>query len=238
MKRSLFASTLLLSFAACSNTGTLDPGSGSDPGTGTNTLTVNGTVSAQAQLTNARNAGEFTTNFSVRIQLAGQDVTDGNVTMTSSTGTVVLTYMQQNNGRWRGTAAGYDEVYVLDIDRGTDNVHDVRVDGPVIHTFTDPLAGATVDATMPLLIKWAGGHGADSAALSADNIDALSIPDSGSYSLAGGTLRSSKDQSRQNDLRLTRTNRVTPAGAAGGSELAVSIENDISVVAQPNPLAP
>ena len=39
----------------------------------------------------------------------------------------------------------------------------------------------------------------------------------------------------RNDLELRRTNRVTPNGAAGGSEWVVTVENVIQIVAQPNP---
>jgi hypothetical protein len=56
--------------------------------------------------------------------------------------------------------------------------------------------------------------------------------------MAPASLRSSKDRSQANTIRLTRTNRVTPTGAAGGSELSVSIENEIDTVAQINPAAP
>lgn len=224
---------LLVALTACGGSD-LDPGAGDDPGTGTSTLTVDGSVSANPRFSNARTSGEFETDFSVRIQLNGQNVTQGTVTMTSSSGTVVLAYDQDNNGRWRGNGAGYDEVYILDVDSGLDYVHDVRVDGPSIHTFKEPIAGATVDATMPLMVKW-NEDNADSAAIDAENVDRIAIPDTGSYSVSPGALKSEKDKARENQIRLTRTNRVVPGGAAGGSELSVSIENEITVVAQPNP---
>ena len=236
MKSISLASTLLLGFAACGGSD-LDPGSGDDPGTGTNTLQVNGSARAEPRLANARNAGEFTTEFSVRILLNGAPVTNGSVLMTSSTGTVVLAFETDNGGRWRGTGAGYDEVYVLDVDSGNDNVHDVRVDGPSIHTFSEPQAGATVDAGMPLMVKWSSS-GADTAAIDAENLDKVSIDDSGSYMLAANALKSEKDKPRENQITITRTNRVSPRGAIGGSEFAVTIENDISVIAMPNPTAP
>jgi hypothetical protein len=235
MKSIILASSLLFSFTACSSSD-LDPGSGDDPGSGTSTLTIDGSVSAQARLTNAHDAAEFDTEFSVRIQLAGQNVTTGSVTMTSASGTVVLAFNPDAGGRWRGTAAGYDEVYVLDVDSGSDNVHDVRVDGPSIHTFSEPQAGATVDATMPLMVKWSA-KGADAASVNSENLDRVSIDDSGSYSLAPGALKSERDKAKENSIEITRTNRVVPAGAASGSELGVSVENRISVVAAPNPAA-
>lgn len=222
---------LLVALTACGGSD-LDPGAGDDPGTGTSTLSVDGSVSANPRLSNARTPGEFDTDFSVRIQLGGQTITQGTVTMTSASGTVVLAYAQ--DGRWRGDGAGYDEVYILDIDSGLDYVHDVRVDGPSIHTFQEPLAGATVDATLPLMVKWSA-DGADAAAMDAENVDRISIPDTGAYSVAAGALRSEKTKARENQIRLTRTNRIAPDGAAGGSELSVSVENQITVVAMANP---
>ncbi len=231
MKFFQFASTMFLGLAACGGSD-LDPGAGDDPGTGSRTLTVDGSVTAEPRLANARNASEFDTDFSVRIQLNGQDVRTGSVTITSSSGTIVLAH--DDNDRWRGTAPGYDEVYILDVESGPDNVHDVRVDGPSIHTFSEPQAGATVDSTLPLMVKWSA-KGADSAAIDAENLDRVSIDDSGSYSMAAGALKSEQDKPHENQIEVRRTNRVTLDGAAGGSELSVSIENRITVVAMPNP---
>jgi hypothetical protein len=216
----------------------LDPGSGNDPGTGTATLVVTGGASARARLTNAQTPGDFDTDFSVRITLNGQTITTGTVTMTSTSGKLPLVFNlvgTGNGSRWEGTAPTYDEVYVLDVDNGADNVHGVRVDGPDIHWFTAPTAGATVDSTMPLPVTWDRASASSSASIHAENLNDVAITDTGSYSLAPGALKAEKDRTRVNTVQLTRTNRVTPAGAAAGSELAVSIENDIDVVAQANP---
>ena len=211
----------------------LDPGAGNDGGEGTSTLTVSGNVSAEPRLSNARSGGEFDTDFSVRVERAGQAVATGTVEVTSASGTVRLVY--DNNGRWRGAAAGYDEFYILDVEDGADNILGVRVDGPDIHYFTAPTAGATVDSTMPLVVQWSYGDGADSASVKADNINDVAISDTGSYSLAPGALKAKPDQAETNDLELRRTNRVTPHGALGGSEWTVTIRNQIEVVALPNP---
>jgi len=234
MKSHIFAWSLVLGFTACSGSD-LDPGSGDDPGSGTETLQVNGSVRAEPRLSNARTAGEFDIEISVDIQLNGQDVTTGSVTITSSSGPIVLAY--DGSGRWRGGGVGYDEVYVLDVDSGNDSVHDVRVDGPSIHTFDQPAAGAAVDASMPLMLKWSS-KGADSASVDAENLDRVSIEDSGSYMLAANALRSEKDKPHENQITIARTNRIAPAGATAGSELAVSVENDLTVIAMPNPAAP
>lgn len=241
MKLDTRVSTIVLGLGltACGGSD-LDPGAGDSAGTGTATLVVDGSVSANPRLTNAQAPGDFDTELSVRVSLNNAPVTTGVVTLTSASGTVTLTFQPAGNGqdnRWRGSAPGYDEVYILDVDSGADNVHDVRVDGPDIHTFQTPTAGATVDATMPLDVKWSRDDEADSTEIDTEELDHVAITDSGDYALTANALKSKKDQAQENRITVTRTNRVTPRGAAGGSELSVSVENRIDVVAMPNPLA-
>ena len=124
---------------------------------------------------------------------------------------------------------------------GPDTVRGVRVDGPDIHTFSAPLAGAVVDSTVALPLAWKRRSPADAAVLRVGDGrggDGITIADTGSYMMASASLSSSKDRAQTNTIRLTRTNRVTPVGAAGGSQLSVSIVNSIDVVAQINPNAP
>jgi hypothetical protein len=212
----------------------LEPGAGNDPGTGTSTLEIDGEIRARPRLVNARASGDFDTELSVRVQLNQQTVTTGSVTVTSAGGSVPLVFRADSN-RWEATAAGYDEVYIVDVESGVDFVDGVRVDGPDIHTFSEPTLGATVDSTVPLTIKWASDDEAASASLDAEEIDKIAIPDTGLYMLAGGALKAEKDAARENTIELARWNRVTPAGAVGGSEVSVSVENRIQVVAMPNP---
>lgn len=233
--KSLSSIPFVLVVAACGGSD-LDPGSGDDPGQGTSTLAVEATVSANARIDNARNAGEFDTEMTVRITKSGVDVTTGTVTMTSATGTVTLLYDTTNDrNRWRANAAGYDEVYVLDVESGEDNLVGVRVDGPDIHSFTSPAPRAQVDASMPLAVTWSRDDQADSASIRADEIDDISMPDAGSYMLAVGSLKSKREETEENELRIRRTNRVTPAGAAGGSVMSITVDNRMTVVAAPNP---
>jgi len=212
----------------------LEPGAGNDPGTGTSTLSIDGEIQARPRLVNARSRGDFDTELSVRVQLNQQPVTTGSVTVTSSGGTVALVF-RADSSRWEAIAPGYDEVYVVDVESGVDFIEGVRVDGPDLHTFSAPTAGELVDSTLPLEITWVSGEEAASASLEAEEIDKIAIVDSGRYTLAGGALKAEKDNARENDLELVRWNRVTPAGAVGGSEVSVAIENRIQVVAMPNP---
>jgi len=212
--------------------GNLDPGAGNDPGTGTRTLAIDGTVHASPRLINASLASDFDTDFTVQVSLNNQTVTTGTLTITSVGGKSPLTY---HDGRWSGSAPGYDEVYVLDVMSGPDSIAGVRVDGPDIHVFSTPSQGAPVDTTMPLTIKWHRDAEANTAELRADTFERITIPDTGAYALASGSLKADKSQARLQTLRLLRTNRVAPSGAAAGSTWQVTLENRLDVVAQPQP---
>lgn len=104
-----------------------------------------------------------------------------------------------------------------------------------IHFFTAPTAGATLDSSVATPVAWASEQEATTAAIDAEEIDKLSIPDAGEYTLAAGALKADKDTPRENSIVLVRTNRVTPAGAIAGSDVRVSVENRVRVIAQPNP---
>jgi hypothetical protein len=233
MKRFTILLVSVLGAGACGGSDT-DPGAGDDPGKGTSTLLINGDITARPRIANARDPGDFETEISVRATLGQQPVALGSVMVTSSSGMVPLTF-RADRARWEGTAAGYDEVYILDVQSGADAVEGVRVDGPDIHVFTAPTAGATLDSTQPLRVTWDSDQTADSASISVGDIERLAIPDSGDYTLSPGSLRAERDQARENTIYLSRMNRVTPAGAVGGSDFSVTIENRIVVVAQPNP---
>lgn len=230
--KSSFASLSLLALVAC-GPDPLEPGAGNDPGGGTSTLYVEGRASADPRIANAASANDFDVDFSIRIELGGVPVTTGTVTVTSRFTTVDLTY--NGNDRWEGSAAGYDRVYELDVISGTDEVLGVIVDGPDLHRITAPTAGASLDSTMPNMLEWDREDPADIITFRADEIDRVTISDTRSYEIAPGSLKADKDTARTNTLELRRTNHVAPAGAIGGSDFAVSVEQRLEVVAQPNP---
>lgn len=234
MKHSLVTSLVL--FAACGGS-PLDPGAGNSAGGGTSTLLVTGSATATPRITNAQQASDFDTAFSVHVELAGAPVITGTVTMTSSHGATPLTFTSAGNqsGHWTGDATGYDEVYQLDVTSGTDKVSGVIVDGPDIHVITAPTAGAALDSTVPFTTTWNRAAEADVARFQMGDTDGIVVPDTGSYSVAAGTLKASQDKAQTNTLRLTRENRVTPAGALTGSEMTVGVENELDVVASPCP---
>lgn len=232
--KTIFASILL--FAACGSD-PLDPGAGDDPGGGTNTLLVEGRASAEPRFSNARLETDFETDVSVRVSLNGVPVTSGIVTIGSRFAETQLTW-QPDPGRWEGRLANYDEVYELNVISGVDEVRGVIVDGPDLHVFTAPLAGATLDSTLQNPLTWDRGETADVATFDTDQIDRITIADSGSFMMGVGVLKAEKDQARDERLELTRMNHVVPAGAVPGSDFAVTIRNHIDVIVAPNPLLP
>jgi hypothetical protein len=232
--KSIFASLVVL--AAC-NGDPLDPGAGSDPGDGTSTLFVQGRVAAEPRLPNARLDTDFTADFEVSIMLGNNPVTTGTVTIRSRFGETPLTWDNNsgNNGEWVGTMMGYDEVYRLDVVTGADEVRGVIVDGPDLHVFERPMQGATLDSTVPNPIVWDREDGAEITTFRTDEIDRINISDSGEYMLGAGGLRAERERPHENTIEVRRTNRVTLGGAIAGSEFAVTIENELTVLAAPNP---
>lgn len=234
MRTPLLASFLVV--AACSSS-PLDPGAGSSQGTGTGTLLVTGDANAHAGIADAKLASDFTTDVRIHVSLNGQDVTTGTVTIDSRSmmKPLALTYDAQNNGEWSATVAGYDEVYELAVVVGADKVEGVIVDGPDIHEFTAPQAGASLDSTMANTMTWSRIAAADLATLHVGDLARLTIQDTGTFSIPPGSLKAEKDQAHPNTLALTRANQVVPKGAVAGSMFQVSVENDLDVIALPNP---
>jgi hypothetical protein len=228
LMRTVFGTAVvLLAQGACSDSSdSLAPGAGNHAGTGTKTLAVEGIVVASPTRFNAPANTDFEAEFSIRVLRNNQAVANGTVTITTPTGKIPLTYQL---GRWRGAAPIYDEVYVLDIATGADRVDAVRIDGPDVHVFSEPVAGSTVPVRMPVTIKWNRSYEADSAAVRTQTIDWIAIPDSGSYVLPAGAFRPDSTRPLTHTLRLARTNRVAPAGATAGSTWSVTIENQLEV---------
>jgi len=232
--RPLIVSSLLL--VACSSS-PLDPGAGNSLGSGTQTLSVEGSISADSDVSNASNASGFTTHFDIQLTKGGQPVTTGTVTISSNGGDVALTFDTTNGGRWIGSQAGYFEVYGLDVTSGSDTITGVRIDGPDLHTFTAPALGATLDATAANTVTWSRADHADVATIRTQQIDRITIDDTGTYSLAAGALRSSKDKAENESIELRRSNQVQPAGAVAGSSVSVGVRNHVDVLVAINPAA-
>jgi len=218
---------LLFGFTACSGGG-LEPGAGNDPGTHTGALGASGSVVATPLHANASAASEFTSEFQVEVLNSSGPVTTGTVTVTSATGTVPLTFSHDGHlGYWTGSAAGYDEVYVLDVVTGADRLEGVRVDGPDIHVFSQPTEGAVVDPLTPLIFGWHRSERADSAVMNIDSSIIAYLLDSGEYSLSPEVLRLADEHAVQHTVRLERTNSVD---LGAGTSWSATLVNEIDVI--------
>jgi hypothetical protein len=230
-----------LAFVTACSSNPLDPGAGDTAGTGTKTLSIDGGANAHPTTPNAADAAGFKTDFEIDIKLGTSEITTGTVTVTSSSGKTALAFDMTTTNHWLGTAAGYDEVYQLDVDDGTDTVSGVRVDGPGIHTITTPSASASIDSTMMTSVTWARDEAAQTAVLHIDDNNGgngdLPVSDTGNFSIPANTFKAQKDQTRPATVSLTRTNQIAPAGAAAGSTFTVGVENEVDVIVLANPAA-
>jgi hypothetical protein len=209
---------------------------GDSQGSGTRTLRVTGAATATPRISNASSSGDFDTDFSVEVQLAGAVVSTGTVTLVGSGAPTALTFTTNGGGgHWAGAASGYDQRYQLDVTSGPDAVTGVIVDGPDIHVITSPTAGASLDSTLPFTTTWDRASAAETTRIKAGDGDAVDVPDTGSYVVSARTLHADKDQARTNTLRITRTNQISPAGAITGSQFTVAVVNELDVVAAPCP---
>jgi len=225
MRVPFVASIVLL--AACGG------GPSNDPGTGTNTLFVDADMHASSDAANASESSQYSTDLRVRVQLNGADVTTGTVTVSDDNGSTSLVYDGTNGNRWYGTESGYTGEYTLDIVSGTNTVEGVVLTGPDIHTFTAPTGSAAVDATKPIEVDWARDVQADEATIETNKLDRVPIPDSGTFMIPVGGVDSDATQPKDDDIQIVRSSTIAPAGAVGGSQLRVSVENHLPILVAP-----
>ena len=158
---------------------------------------------------------------------------DANVTITSSTGRHVLNSDVRFPGRWSGFADGYQQVYVLDVESGSDTIRNVRVDGPPPVVFTAPAQDSTIDPASALEVQWEP-RAADQAWLFIDpqGTSFGEIDDDGSFTIPPNTWGTSPDGSHA--VGLSRMNTVTPAGAVEGSRMSVLTDGYLHVCDRPS----
>lgn len=207
---------------------------GNSPGTGTSTLLVNADFTATPLVVNAVRAADFNTELTVDITKGGDPLAVDSVVVTSDGGEVALAPAGGPlDRRWRGAQSGYHEIYQLTIVAGADEVRGVQVDGPAPHHFTAPTPGATVDATLPLVVTWASEEDAASATISTRELNEVAIGDSGTYTIPVGGLKSKETETESERVRVDRSERVTPAGGVVGSDVRVLVRNEIELVVAP-----
>ena len=215
-------SLALATLAACSDS-TGPAADRNQPGTGSGTLLVSGTIEGQDV------TGGFVTAFDVSLRdAAGNPVSGATVAIQNrSLGTVNLLELTAGSGDYQATVNTFAPGdYLLTAVHGTDEVRGVVVGGIAAHQISSPIANATVTANQPMTVTWTRPSEAVAADLETRDFSAQGIPDAASYVVPGGSNPARPDQR----IRLWRYNQVNIAGGLAGSRLKLSIRNTVEPI--------
>jgi len=221
--------TASLAFAVGCDSGT----SGDSAGRGSDTLVVEGRVSAENLVDNASSAPYFVSDFSVTVTKAGTPVPGAVVTIDSSGGPITLTY-NGGNGRYEGSQSGYFGTYTLDVLSGDDYLRDVRVAGPDAHTITAPTGNDPIDAAAGVEVRWHRNVTADAVRIetSQQNFD---VEDTGTFTLPFAAISCDTGAVKEETVDIRRERRIIPNGATGTSLFTVRVQNGHTFLVLPNP---
>lgn len=188
-------------------------------------MNIDANVSADESANNAQGASQFGTDFAVDITKAGAVVSGATVTISSVAGSVTLAETATPS-RYSGTQGGYHQTYTLDVVAGTDSVHGVRLVGPAFHVFSSPAEGATYPAGQPITVNWAPG-GAPEATVETRAMSETAASDLGTFTVEASFLAGDPGRVRDERVRVRRTSRTPLAGGAPGSDLSVTVRNQV-----------
>jgi len=223
MKRILTLAAAAAALACGSNNTSNAAVSHNNPGTGTNTLKVVGSVGAISTPTTTTPS----TTFSVTVtDGAGATVNGATVTVLNSSvpdGVVNLT-QATGGSTYTGTVASYPSGdFRLNVVKGTDNVQGVVVGGVGMHTINAPALNGTVTAGQPLDVTWTTPAVAKQVSIQTRDLPTTLAPDTGDFTISGAQNPARISQR----VIITRNNEVEAAGGLLGSGLSVSYANRI-----------
>lgn len=230
----------LVALAGCGGDGG-PGGSGVFPSTdrtgdGSGTLEVEARI--EASPVSGETAGDrdaLVTDFEVGVRDAsGADVAGAAVIVDSPLGPVTL----REGGcerRYCGTQNGYADVYAISVTRDSDFLDDVVVHGPSFHRIDSPEPGATVDATVPLEIRWSPSGEADEVEVKTREMERTLAGDPGRFEVPAGTLRTRDDEPEEERIRVRRKRRLGLTGGLGSSDVVVEVRNGVEVFTMPVP---
>ncbi|HEU5261645.1 MAG TPA: hypothetical protein VFU41_09515 [Gemmatimonadales bacterium] len=216
--------TMAAVLACGDNTG--PAASRNSPGTGTNTLRVTADIDAKDD---AGAVGGFTTEYLVTVRDgASNKVSGATVTISNpSIGTLTLPETGAGSGDYFVAGSGFPGGdFRLNVVRGTDNVRDVILGGPGVHTITTPVTNATVAANQALTVRWTVPSRATQAEVETKNFGPQALPDTGAYVIPAGSNPAEAAQ----QIRVFRYNEVSLAGGLLGSRLRVEVRNTVEPV--------
>ena len=223
MKRILTLAAAAAALACGSNNTSNAAVSHNNPGTGTNTLKVVGSVGAISTPTTTTPS----TTFSVIVtDGAGATVNGATVTVLNSSvpdGVVNLTQAAAGSA-YTGSVASYPSGdFRLNVVKGTDNVQGVVVGGVGMHTINAPALNGTVTAGQPLDVTWTTPAVAKQVSVQTRDLPTTLAPDTGDFTISGAQNPARISQR----VIITRNNEVEAAGGLLGSGLSVSYANRI-----------
>jgi len=199
-----------LFLAACGSDGI-----GNDPGGGSGTLLVNGTIE--------HNDGGA--EFRVRVRLGGADVPNAGVVIESEIGEVILVW--DGNDRYRGEQPGWAAGYRLQVAVGEDHQVTGSVDAPGPAVLTSPDPQVPFDPHLAdqgvVLVSW-DGERAMTVQVRTHSFGWGPFPDEGEVLVPATYF----DEDQQ-DIEIDRENQVALAGGLPGSSLSSQIDTDTRV---------
>jgi len=213
--------------AACGS-GTGPATSRNNSGTGSSTLQVVADIDANDDPTIV---GGFSTDYAVSLRTGAAAAVSG-ATVTISNpglpgGKVTLPETAAGSGDYLITGNTFPSGdFQLDVVQGTNNVHGVVLGGPGVHNILQPMKNDTVAANQPLLVRWSVPSRAKSAELETKDLGTVSLPDTGSYRIAGANNPPRPDQR----IRVFRFNEVDIAGGLIGSRLRVKVRKTVEPI--------
>lgn len=200
-----------------------------EPGRGSGTLSITAHAEVDNTVPNASSDDQFSADFTVRLTKGGLPVLGATVEIATGSGTVTLN-PQADPGRYEARQAGYARTYTLSARLGDDYVEGVSLSGPPAHSFSAPIQAAQAASGQPLEVKWSPGDAAQ-ATLSTRELDEITVPDTGSYTVPASGLKTADPGKTEDErVRVTRTSTIIPAGVTGDSRFDISIRNEVSIV--------
>ena len=209
--------------AACGGDSTGPAVERNNPGTGSSTLLVTADVDASDV------PGGFVTDLDVSVRDAlGNPVSGASVTIANGAfGVVTLLETGVGTGDYdatRNSFPGGD--FILNVVRGPDNVRDIVVGGPGVHTITGPAINATVSNQQPLTVTWTVPSQAKSAEVETRDFGPWVMFDNGVFQIPVASNPARADQR----IRVFRFNELEIAGGLPGSRLRVEIRQTVEPI--------
>ncbi|RDV36787.1 hypothetical protein DV096_17015 [Bradymonadaceae bacterium TMQ3] len=202
-------------------------------GESSGSLKVEVKVEAEARHANASSAQDFETEIEVRVSRQGVPVTDARVVIAAyELGEWTLEH--DEDGEYEHEIDGYHRAYRVDVIAGADRVEGVYLAGPALHTFDAPTQGAQVPGDQPLDVSWQAESGADEVWIEGEGFEDVRLDaTASSYQVAPEQLDREPHEREDNEIEVLRLNRMSIEGAEAGSQMSVSVSNEVEVWVAP-----